>query len=335
MVLDCIKGTLVFGAIGDAMGAPVELWSPEFMKKKVGTCMISGFIKTHKNDFPGQYTDDTEMTIGVVESIIEANGINKKNLLKYFAKNYNKNRGYGMITSDFLEKAADNDFGFTSPPKEGKSSNGALMRTAPLALFYHKYPDNDILTAVKKNCEVTGHTSDNSIDSCFVLCKFIQFLLSMHGKILTKDNCIKELRKIISGIENNELSNCIDSILSGIAADIPENVMVEGIRPILYNIDAMETLCLAFLAFISHIDDPMEAIKFAISYGGDTDTIAGIVGSCMGTYVGFSSIPKNLLDTLENAEYIEKLGIELYKQISINESVRLNIPAPFSEDTYI
>ena len=97
-----ILGIIFGGAYGDAFGAPVELWSPDFIKKTLGNNIIKELIKTHKNDFIGQYTDDTEMILATIKSINSKCGINYENILKTFRDDYNSNRGYGLSTSQLL-----------------------------------------------------------------------------------------------------------------------------------------------------------------------------------------------------------------------------------------
>src|SRR5262249_7257402 len=62
-VLGCVLG----GAIGDALGAPFEgLWShsiPDPASFLAGYAEFEGFP-------PGQYTDDTQLTLATLESIV-------------------------------------------------------------------------------------------------------------------------------------------------------------------------------------------------------------------------------------------------------------------------
>jgi ADP-ribosylglycohydrolase len=61
-----VVGTLVGGAVGDAMGAPFEgLWSDDVPNSG---SLVSSFHECH--GYPaGQYTDDTQLTIATIQSV--------------------------------------------------------------------------------------------------------------------------------------------------------------------------------------------------------------------------------------------------------------------------
>ena len=53
--------------------------------KRVGK--ITKLIKTHKNDFIGQYTDDSEMIRAIIKSIIKMNGYVVTDIIDSFKEN--------------------------------------------------------------------------------------------------------------------------------------------------------------------------------------------------------------------------------------------------------
>ena len=109
-------GALVGTAVGDALGMPFEGYDPKHIQSRYGEV---------KDMFPGKlpagsYTDDTEMMIGVAESLIESYGFNGEHMAKTFIKNFNSSRGYGFGVQIVLklisegeswENAAENLFG--------------------------------------------------------------------------------------------------------------------------------------------------------------------------------------------------------------------------------
>ncbi|MCK4721866.1 MAG: ADP-ribosylglycohydrolase family protein, partial [Dehalococcoidia bacterium] len=52
---------------------------------------------------------------------------------------------------------------------------------------------------------------------------------------------------------------------------------------------------------------------FAVSLGGDTDTIAAMTGAISGAYLGAGSIPDRWRVKLENRLYVEELAEKLYE----------------------
>src|SRR5690349_4912746 len=90
---DRFAGCLLGLAVGDAVGAPYaglthadiffQFGSPEkLVKNPSGDTLF--------------YTDDTEMMIGVAETIAECGHIDEPHLVRAFADNYHPERGYGQ-----------------------------------------------------------------------------------------------------------------------------------------------------------------------------------------------------------------------------------------------
>ena len=77
-------------------------------------------------------------------------------------------------------------------------------------------------------------------------------------------------------------------------------------------IEAFNSVPTAIYSFLAHPDSFVQAILHAIGLGGDTDTIAAMVGAISGAYLGFESIPSSWRNKLENRLYIEELAQELW-----------------------
>lgn len=54
-------------------------------------------------------------------------------------------------------------------------------------------------------------------------------------------------------------------------------------------------------------------IEYAITLGGDTDTIASMCGAIAGAYFGDSVIAENLVKHCESHEEMQKLAQDLYE----------------------
>ncbi len=73
----------------------------------------------------------------------------------------------------------------------------------------------------------------------------------------------------------------------------------------------------AIYSFISHSHDFEDSVSYAVSLGGDTDTIGAMTGAISGAYHGKKGIPQRWLDVLENGkrgrDYIEMLAEKLWE----------------------
>ena len=129
-------GSLIGTGVGDALGASLEgghRVNPDEVRalaEKRGTLT---------------YTDDTHMTIGVTESLIENKGFNGEHMTRRFMENYSHEpfRGYGpgpprvfrlIKGGEAWNKAAEKLYG------GGSFGNGAAMRIAPVGIFYYDDP---------------------------------------------------------------------------------------------------------------------------------------------------------------------------------------------------
>ncbi|KAB8186251.1 ADP-ribosylglycohydrolase family protein [Nonomuraea phyllanthi] len=70
-VQDRVRGCLLGGAIGDALGAPIEFQSLREIRKHHGNAGISGYVADWRGA-TGLITDDTQMTLFTVEGLLRA-----------------------------------------------------------------------------------------------------------------------------------------------------------------------------------------------------------------------------------------------------------------------
>ena len=70
-VLDRVLGCLLGGAIGDALGAPIEFESLQDIRRTHGAAGISGYLHGRQGA-TGLITDDTQMTLFTVEGLLTA-----------------------------------------------------------------------------------------------------------------------------------------------------------------------------------------------------------------------------------------------------------------------
>ena len=86
-------GCLLGLAVGDALGGPYEGLTSADIYFQFGT---PEFIVTNPSGETLYYTDDTEMMIGVAETLVECGRIEEERLVRAFVENYHPDRGYGQ-----------------------------------------------------------------------------------------------------------------------------------------------------------------------------------------------------------------------------------------------
>ena len=67
---------------------------------------------------------------------------------------------------------------------------------------------------------------------------------------------------------------------------------------------------------MSHADKSFqELVPYAISLGGDTDTIASMAGAIGGAYFGYDKIPQDWIDCCEEVARACSLADSIYEKI--------------------
>ena len=132
---DSIKGALYGFAIGDAMGATTEFMKKDEIKVKYGTVddiVGGGWLGLN----PGEVTDDTQMSICVMEALMNADGegsfeeLTKENFIKWYKSNPPDVGNQCRLGIERLMIGKP----LTTMECIGKCGNGSLMRALPCAL---------------------------------------------------------------------------------------------------------------------------------------------------------------------------------------------------------
>src|SRR3954454_18760235 len=97
---DRFAGCLLGLAVGDAVGAPYEGLTHADIFFQFGS--PEKLVKNPSGDTLF-YTDDTEMMIGVAETLVECGRIEHPRLVRASAENYHPERGYGQGARRVIE----------------------------------------------------------------------------------------------------------------------------------------------------------------------------------------------------------------------------------------
>lgn len=217
-------------------------------------CRSKNFEFFHKEC---EFTDDTVMTLAILKALNKAINLNInkpeeliKNYMISFGKNY-EDAGYGLMFQRWL---------YTPPHNPYNSlGNGSAMRVSSVPYFY------DTLENVRAAAEITASVTHNHPEGIKgAVCTAELIHMALAGYLMDE---IKEAAKKYY---------YVDFTLDEIRDDFKFDETCEGTVP--YAI-------VAFLESTSFED----AIRNAISIGGDSDTIACITGSIAGAFYGVPS----------------------------------------------
>ena len=132
LLQDKFRGALLGCFLGDAFGAGFEGMSPDRAVSHLST-LSEKFLRT--------YTDDTDMTLALAESIVESGKVDSEDIANKFSQRCDLTRSYGIGTIKAVHAlragAAWNQVSRVVFEK-GSFGNGAAMRDSPVGLFYHQ-----------------------------------------------------------------------------------------------------------------------------------------------------------------------------------------------------
>ena len=293
-------GSLLGTAVGDALGAPFEGWH------RVGIEEIKSVAE--KRDVL-IYTDDTHMMIGVAESLIRCKGFDGEDMARTFVKNYEVEpfRGYGpgppsifrlIRSGEPWDKAAQRLYG------GGSYGNGSAMRVAPIGVFYHDRLDK-LKKISHKSSQIT-HAHNLGKEGAALQAYAIALATNLEPSLSFSRSDF--LEKLSTYVEQDIYQQRLKKVLALLTEQNKGKIVAE----LGNGIEAFNSVPTAIFSFLLHHDSFSEAVLYAVSLGGDTDTIGAMTGAISGAYLGIESIPDSWKEKLENMPYIEELAEELW-----------------------
>ncbi|MBK5223310.1 MAG: ADP-ribosylglycohydrolase family protein [Acidimicrobiia bacterium] len=290
------RGAMVGVAIGDALGARFEGHPGP---------VDPGTVAAHLGDTsPLTYTDDTALTIAVAESLLACGRLDDDHLAHELAATYSRepHRGYGAGTAALLgQVAAGGDWRRLAAAQfdgTGSFGNGAAMRSTPLALHAGSRP---VLAAdLARRAARTTHTHPAGAEGAAAISAAIS-----HTLCGARPGTLPHIVQLI--VREPHLADQLWAV-----ADLPAHAdpqVVAGTTGT--GISALEAVPAAIASHTQNPDSFTDTIAFAISLGGDTDSIAAMAGALAGACHGYGAIPHAWIDRVEGCERLLQLADRL------------------------
>jgi len=305
---DKFKGAILGCFLGDAFGSGFEGMNPEKAR----------FHMSHlSKKIPRIYTDDTDMTLALAESIIQSGGVNPEDMANQFSLTCDLTRGYaiGTIKAVLALRAGIKWYEVARIVFEnGSFGNGAAMRVSPVGLFYH-HDLESLQMAAMKQANIT-HVHPLGQWGAVMQATSIGLAVNQNPNApFKKEQMVINLREILWGgpVEYMRALNKIEEIV----AQEKKLDAREVVRLLGNGVEAHLSVPSACYIAITYSPDFCDAIRAAISLGGDTDTIAGMVGAIVGAHVGEKGLPIEWIEQLEGGprgcSFARGLGDRLFE----------------------
>ncbi|PSB57297.1 ADP-ribosylglycohydrolase family protein [Chamaesiphon polymorphus] len=323
-----IIGAILGTAVGDAIGLPYEGLSRRRGAKLLGTPdrhrLLFGF---------GMVSDDTEHTCIVAQSLIAAGG----DVTKFQQQLARRLRwwllslpaGVGLATLRSILKLW---LGF-SPDRSGvfSAGNGPAMRAAIIGVAI---ADPVKLKEFVRVASRITHTDPKAEYGAFAIALAAQN--ACKSDRVSGDDFLFQLSSDL-GTEADELllliKRAIDSVKDGDSTVQFANSMglTQGVSGYVYH-----SVPVAIHAWLSNQDNFKRSIIETVECGGDTDSIAAMVGGITGASVGKDGIPvewlNKLIEPFLSVDWMERLSKQLALSLETKKasrSIKLPIIAQF------
>lgn len=280
-------------ACGDAVGTSVE-----FMPRGSFTPVVDLVGGGPFQLEAGKWTDDTSMALCLAESLLSKGHFDAADQMGRYLNWWHW--GYLSSTGDCFDigmtvRAALRTFEMTGNPFAGSedpatAGNGALMRLAPVVLFYH--PDRTKAEAFAVESSRTTHAAPEALDCSRLLARVICTALDGASKdeVLRPSDPALASPKVRALAEGSYFQK--------------DDTQVRGTG---YAVDSLEAALWCF----KHTDTFEGAVLRAANLGDDADTTAAIAGQVAGAHYGIRAIPEPWRARLHMAAEIEDIATHL------------------------
>jgi len=318
-MLNQIRGAVLGTAIGDALGMPVESFNPKKIKELYGKITQleeprdeNPYHKLHR----GQWTDDTQLMIAIMKSLIEKKCIDYDSIALNHVKELRGARGWGKATTNSIERI-EQGVKWWAAGEPDAAGNGPPIKIAPIGILYGMGTISklELFTAVLNISRMT-HGDPRAIAAGILQAWLIgeaikggveglksalgiasyecwHYEMSL-GRDLTEPLHLK-LSDEDSGIW--EMSSQSDE---DIRRKFGASAFVNQSIPFTYSM------------VLKYLNEPNEGLVSIVNQGGDADTTGAMAGALFGAAYGMHIFPHEFTDDLEDREKLINLASLFY-----------------------
>lgn len=329
-------GCLLGGAVGDALGAPVEFMSLDEIRATFGRQGIRNFAASYGR--LGTITDDTQMTLFTAEGLIrgwmrgQTRGIASYSSVVAHAylrwlvtqggkpacelipdsegwlvghRELHHERAPGLTCLGALEEMQ----GLGDRARNNSKGCGGVMRVAPVGLFawhwrHGEAPHEDAFGLACDLAALThGHPTGQLAAGAFsVMVLSLACGGSLREAVDVAVSCLKKRPK------HQETLQALDRAQALAKSKLP---VTDAIADLGEGWVAEEALAIAvYCAFKAETFE--EGVVHAVNHSGDSDSTGAIAGNLLGAKFGIEAIPAHWLSRLELKDVISELANDLF-----------------------
>ena len=260
---------------------------------------------------PWWHTDDTEMAIGIVETLRLLGDIHQDSLAGQFAWRFERDpdRGYGsgarmqlraMVEGALWRETSREAFGGT-----GSLGNGSAMRVAPVGAWFAD--DLERVVREARASAMVTHMHSEGVAGAIAIAVAAAMAWRLREKPST-DSVVKFFNEIHKRTPDGETRRGIEQ-----AFNIRNLPSIQSAARTLGNgsgVTCPDTVPFTVWCAANHLRDYRQAIAATASAGGDTDTNCAIVGGIVALSTGWPGFPAEWLKSMEPLPYSRPEGMD-------------------------
>ena len=356
--IEQITGCLLGGAIGDALGAPIEFLTIDQIRETFGPAGIDMYVE-HQDGF-GVFTDDTQMTLFTAEGLLRARHremlsgekndyssmVYQSYLRWYYTQNHPpipkiaQEKGNCFLAGWLMEQPglyqcrapgntclgslASGECGTVENRLNNSKGCGGVMRVAPVGLMFSEDPELAFKIGVETAAITHSHPSGYLSAGC--LAAILAFLVQGEGLL---DAILETMALLEDWQKNQECKYALQSALDKYQTldPTPESIETLGGGWV-----GEEALAISLFCALHFQNDFRGGVLAAVNHSGDSDSTGAITGNLLGLMLGGDTIPESWVANLEMADVVEKISRDLVIGIKNDTNIpgtewRLRYPA--------
>ncbi|WP_374207712.1 ADP-ribosylglycohydrolase family protein [Streptomyces sp. XM4193] len=344
-----VRGCLLGGAMGDALGAGVEFHSLADIREAHGPDGITDLVPAY--GLRGAITDDTQMTLFTVDGLIRAHVRRDTGAwhpptdvhaahLRWAATQRDwgpdeRRENDGWLAREewlyarrspgnaCLSGLGDVRMGTLEQPKNPNSKGcGTVMRSAPFGLLVGWEPQLVFQLALECAAQTHGHPTGVLSAGAFAV------IVHALARGDTLDAGVQQaLAQLVNRPDHQETTDALKRALGAVRQGMPSPERVESLGE---GWTAEEALAIGvYCALVA--EDVRHGLLLAVNHGGDSDSTGSICGNLLGVQHGETALPPNWVTELEGRATMLELADDFAMEMT--QGPALHSPAAPSAST--
>lgn len=327
---DRVRACLLGGAVGDALGAPIEFLSLEEIRRRYGPDGIQEFDVAYGR--VGAITDDTQMAMFTAEGLLRAlSRINDRGVcdppsviyrayLRWLQTQGDRVPDLQAIGCDpgwlvsvrelhsrrapgitCLAALRSGRMGTVDEPINASKGCGTVMRVAPVGLM----PESHDPFELGRDSGAITHGHPSGYLAAGAMAVIVRVLVA--GGTLDAATSIA-LDRLRLEPDSAEVVVALERALRMTTSGVPP---LDAVHALGKGAVAEEALAIAvYCATVAH-GDFERGVRLAVNHSGDSDSTGAIAGNILGAQLGMEATPERWLAQLELRDVLETLAADL------------------------